>query len=491
MFPAVLNLNNLNGKNGFTVNLPSNSVAGIGDVNSDGFADIGIGYAGGVCVIYGSNQNWPASFDISSLNVNNGFCIDNLQGSSIAPAGDLNLDGIDDFMVGDRTQNVVFVVFGSKTNFPNPFNILTLNGQNGFAIQNVLGTGIASGNNINGNNNNYIIVPSTQQEAYVIYSSNSFITPFNPAILDGKKGFTIYNNNQYNSGSVYGAVGDFNKDGFSDIAVGFLSGNYYYANYCCITILFGSSSMNSVEYLGNQTSFFTCLSNPLDVETAVSVDGGKDLNGDNISDIALGCAGYSNEAGLITVYFGAKNITYVSASSITLTPKNPFDRLGTSVALVDDINGDTFPDLLMGGPSTSDPYAAVMYGHNISQPFPSTLSVAGFDGIIGFILNACTDCNLIGGQVSSAGDINHGNINDIIIAAPTGEFSTGTTYVVFGNSPNQPDSTPTDGSLSVGEIIGISVGAGVALLGTGLIWYGKTHGWCSGEHNHGGEYTAV
>jgi hypothetical protein len=62
------------------------------------------------------------------------------------------------------------------------------------------------------------------------------------------------------------------------------------------------------------------------------------------------------------------------------------------MSLAKDINGDGVPDLIIGAPyisrfEESGSYIAVMYGHNINESFPSTISVSGFNGINGFVIN--------------------------------------------------------------------------------------------------------
>ena len=90
---------------------------------------------------------FPAVFNLSSLNGNNGFTINGIipygtLGSSVSSAGDINADGIADIIIGasgsdsdDSTSTgQAFVVFGDKAGFGALFNLSSINGVNGFAV---------------------------------------------------------------------------------------------------------------------------------------------------------------------------------------------------------------------------------------------------------------------------------------------------------------------------------------------------------------------
>jgi len=92
-------------------------VSSVGDINGDGLADIIIGApgadpnnnlsAGSSYVVFGSREQFSSNFELSSLNGSNGFVIngineDNISGSSVSDAGDINGDGVDDLIIGAR-----------------------------------------------------------------------------------------------------------------------------------------------------------------------------------------------------------------------------------------------------------------------------------------------------------------------------------------------------------------------------------------------------
>src|SRR5215471_17347659 len=207
-FGAVLDLSGLNGTNGFKINPEQGSdycgwsVASGGDINGDGFTDVivsapshfsnGKPYSGAAYVLFGKASGFAPSFDLASVNGSNGFRIDGVDafsnlGWSISLAGDVNGDGIDDFIVATPradsngyNSGAAYVVFG-KASFGSAFDLSTLNGSNGFKISgeaayDYAGSSVSSGD-VNADGYSDIIVgapgsypdPSNPGATYVVF----------------------------------------------------------------------------------------------------------------------------------------------------------------------------------------------------------------------------------------------------------------------------------------------------------------------------------
>ncbi|MEM9948423.1 MAG: Ig-like domain-containing protein [Cyanobacteria bacterium P01_D01_bin.36] len=98
----------------------------------------GENFAGASYVIFGSNSKFDSNLDLQSLNGNNGFVVNGANafdrsGSSVSNAGDVNGDGVDDIIIGafnadpNDIQNAPnpknragesYIIFGSNTPLP-------------------------------------------------------------------------------------------------------------------------------------------------------------------------------------------------------------------------------------------------------------------------------------------------------------------------------------------------------------------------------------
>lgn len=352
-FDPTINLSDLNGDNGITINglaegdETGNSVSGIGDINGDGIDDVGIGAlyadpnglanAGAAYVVFGKQDGFSPDFDLNTLDGTNGFTFNgiaagNETGSSVSGIGDFNGDGIGDLAItapfadpnGNINAGSTYVIFGSLAGFSSNFDLNTLDGTNGFVINgeaagDLLGESLSGAGDVNGDGFQDIIVGALGANgftgtSYVIFGSDQpFSANFDLSQLNGTNGFAIEGINPGDvSGFSVSSAGDFDGDGFGELLVAAPGANTAAGE---TYLIFGKeggfdASINLSE-LDGTNGFALKGVNAYDF-SGISVSA-TDINGDGLSDLMFG-ASYGDpkdktNAGETYVLYGRKPIS--------------------------------------------------------------------------------------------------------------------------------------------------------------------------------------
>ncbi len=264
---GAVELSTLNGNNGFVLNGVaegdlSGSVSAAGDVNDDGIDDLLIGAvsadtngrtSGASYVVFGSNQQFTASIELSDLDGNNGFVLNgeaegDFSGSSVSAAGDVNGDGIDDLLIGAYGAYSIdgigtsYVVFGnSEVGTNGILELSALDGSNGFALNGVTeddrsGKSVSAAGDVNGDGIDDLLIGANLSDSngrdsgasYVVFGASGVggSGTINLSSLNGDNGFVLNGVAAGDiSGSSVSAAGDVNDDGIDDLLIGAFGAN--------------------------------------------------------------------------------------------------------------------------------------------------------------------------------------------------------------------------------------------------------------------------
>jgi hypothetical protein len=276
-FPALVDLARFTQADGYKILGPyANAQAGVSldagqDVNGDGVPDLLIGQPSGTTpsafVLYGgtalskldqADGKADGVIDLAKVDGVNGFCLSGINprdwfGQTVSLARDVNGDGCADVLVVARCADPLGKTDAGETEvfFGGPhlaaldqadgvrdghIQAAQLQGTDGFRIPDLLpyaglGPGwiTASGaGDVNGDGLGDIVigVPSQYRavkggEAYVVFGAQKFPQFFDLSKLDGTNGFVIDSSVTGGLlGSSVSGVGDVNRDGFDDLLVG-------------------------------------------------------------------------------------------------------------------------------------------------------------------------------------------------------------------------------------------------------------------------------
>lgn len=308
-------------------------VSSAGDINGDGFDDMLVSAplndsggtdAGAAYVLFGSGTVTTAPVDLSALDPSVGFKIQgsaagDLAGICVTGGGDLNGDGIDDFVVGAMYQDgagvdagAAYVIFGTTAGFPATLDLATLSSAQGYAIRgeaagDTLGWSVALAGDINGDGVADLVIGAPHQgaggvaagAAYVVFGTTEGRTDINISeLLQSGEAFKLQGGVGDWAGIAVSSAGDFNGDGFDDVLVGAWFDSTTATMAGASYLIFGGENLASktidLEALSSGDGIAIYGEAALDyLGHAVSAAG--DLNGDGFDDIIVGAA--ANGAG--------------------------------------------------------------------------------------------------------------------------------------------------------------------------------------------------
>ncbi|MCB9794157.1 MAG: FG-GAP repeat protein [Alphaproteobacteria bacterium] len=367
------------------------AVAGVGDVNNDGYDDFiagapghdlddedtslsGYTNSGAAYLFLGPISADDNTVSYYSSNIAwHGYGEDGgwAFGTAVTGLGDQNGDGYDDFAIsapghdtGTAVTGVVYVYNGplsSGASFDYVNAVATVLGE---ADGDEAGSAIASAD-VNGDGVQDLLTGARYYgndvgRAYVSYG------PLTGTVDLGATDVELLGVDREDAAGQGMAGGDLDGDGYADMLIGapFEDGNGTDAG--GVYLVYGGASVNASINLNQSNALFTGAQ--ADDQIGYSIDGSHDYDGDGNLDLMLGSsrdAGSASFAGATYLLYGPPGSGSISVGTFDATFQGGAaqDRSGWQVTGLDDHDGDGYDDLFISAPyeDTTDSNAGAAY----------------------------------------------------------------------------------------------------------------------------------
>jgi hypothetical protein len=427
LVPGYTNFGSLAGSTAITGQHPfaafGTTVAPAGDLNEDGYADIAIGApsddtygtdSGEAYVFRGgspadtawADQLWWESSGIAFGKM----------GLTLTPAGDENGDGRPDLLVGEASRIDLAESSGATLLITQwlPFastnsQVMTAGDVNGDGMSDVL---VGDPSYTNGE--------STEGRVLVYYGAGS-----------PPSGFANWSATQVAEddpglGWSVAPAGDVNGDGFDDVLVGAPT----YFDWTTPGATNNGLVMLFLGHPGGPSTYYDWAMVGADNDALGYSVAASDLNGDGYSDVIVGAPTAAGDFGEVRIWYGSASGPSFGAPDVTLTGTNFRSRFGHCVAAAGDVNGDGYPDMLVGAPNDQDPVSPVT---NEGRAY---LYAGGGGGLVTTPLWSKSGGQAnghLGFSVAGAGDMDGNGFGDIVIGVPDADnFIGGNTVIDAG-----------------------------------------------------------
>jgi hypothetical protein len=414
------------------------AVGGAGDVDGDGLSDVVIGANRWDGQMVDEGRAWLYLGTSTGLSASPAWVADPTDqngawfGNAVAGAGDVNGDGFADVVVGARywsgvamREGQVFLYLGGSSGLPATASWSSApTGQDSAFF----GNQVAAAGDVNGDGFADVVIGAYNWSGQVGSEGRAFAYLGSAAGL-GPSAWTADPGNQAedNFAATGCIAGDVNGDGFADLVLGAegWSGQ-------------DAGEGRAFGYLGGPAGPAASASWAQDPTDQVSghfgagVGRAGDVNGDGFADVIVGAPGWSGEA----AYEGRAYVYLGTASGLSTVPAwtaDPTDQVsaqfGAYVAGAGDVNGDGFADVLISAPGWDG--QAV----NEGRAYLYLGSAQGLQSQPAWTADPTDEVNAPISEVAGAGDVNGDGYADVLISAfqwDGGSVNQGRAYLYLG-----------------------------------------------------------
>ncbi len=433
-----------------------------GDVNGDGYPDFLIGApyndeggsdAGQVYLMLSGPYGWTRDFLLADAEASFiGEAAGDGAGISLAGGGDLDGDGLDDFVISapysDSAQDdagKIYVVFGAVSGWSQDTDLAS-------AHTHILGE--SEGDNagscldvapdVTGNGYEDLLIGARYSAEVGDHAGKVYLLPGAPADLwsaevnlgTGETSF-VGEADHVAAGSSCAGIGDIDGDGLGDIAIGATS----YATGAGKVYVVHGKTTGWIESQSLSTSDSSFIGEAAYDHAGRSIAGPGDLDSDGYAELLIGAElnaePGSMGAGQLYVERGTtagwSQNQGLANSDASMFPTPSCGLQGWATAGIGDYNGDGRDDFAVGAPSHESPTVSGTVNLFLGGTIVWQMDGPASNAWVQFNGEAQNDG--AGYSISGAGDVDGDGADELVVGAPFSDqagVEAGKVYLVFG-----------------------------------------------------------
>lgn len=414
------------------------SVAGAGDLNQDGLADMVIGApetggAVGVAHVVFGDRDMPStlSADVTIVgSMGAAYEWGAAAGRSVDGVGDVDGDEHADLLIGSPIYNYpagrAYLVLGpvvERTTILGD-DELTFEGEGG-----LVGHAVSAVGDVNSDGRPDMLIGAPEADVLADNGGTAYlILDWEPVDGSDELEASATYQGSFASGVLGSAVagaGDVNGDGVDDLLVGAYDmtadvvdcGHQGESGEGEVFLVFGWSQEDSVpEFLEKDLSF--CGERPLE-QAGYALSGAGDVNGDGRAELLVGAPSVNptdsdDRGGFYLLTCATERCN--GLSSVPFEGETDGGVLGLSVAAAGDVDGDDYADFLVGEPGNTLYYDESVSGPGTAYLYFGASDLAGVEVEVTF--RGESEGDAVGYSVAGVGDVNGDTSPNLLIGAP-------------------------------------------------------------------------